>query len=283
MKDIIQELNDYKVPIIKIDQGLAKIKYENRFSQKLADANAFLARVGVPKSFATFSDDEQLLKQYASNFEEMSVASQSIKSNFWLESLKNGDEELVRFSASEEEYWDLVQLPEFRLDYSNGEIIATMSYATENHETITANLIRLLGNAFENNDVRVLGSNRPVRVQALKKNFEPDIQVIFGNTELYYYKKTMNATLNPAILVEVLSDSTQKYDRTDKFDAYKLIDTLQIMLFVDSNNMNIVVYSRTKKPNEWLMTTFTDLNDKIRIAGHSFPLKKIYQRVILNI
>ena len=174
MKDIIQELNDYKVPIIKIDQGLAKIKYENRFSQKLADANAFLARVGVPKSFSTFSDDEQLLKQYASNFEEMSVASQSIKSNFWLESLKNGEEELVRFSASEEEYWDLVQLPEFRLDYSNGEIIATMSYATENHETITANLIRLLGNAFENNDVRVLGSNRPVRVQALKKIFEPD-------------------------------------------------------------------------------------------------------------
>jgi Uma2 family endonuclease len=161
----------------------------------------------------------------------MSVASQSIKSNFWLESLKNGEEEIVRFSASEEEYWDLIQLPEFRLDYNNGEIIASMSYATENHETITANLIRFLGNAFENDNVRVLGSNRPVRVQLLKKNFEPDIQVIFGDTELYYYKKTMNATLNPAILVEVLSDTTQKYDRTEKFDAYKLIDSLQYKRF----------------------------------------------------
>jgi Uma2 family endonuclease len=213
----------------------------------------------------------------------MSVASQSIKSNFWLESLKNGDEEIVRFTASEEEYWDLVQLPEFRLDYNNGEIIASMSYATENHETITANLIRLLGNAFENDNVRVLGSNRPVRVQSLKKNFEPDIQVVFGDTELYYYKKTMNATLNPAILVEVLSDTTQKYDRTEKFDAYKLIDSLQYILFIESNKMNTVLYARTKKPNEWLMTTFVDVNDKMRIAGHSFPLKKIYQRVILNI
>ena len=49
MKNIIQELNEYNVPIIKIDESLAKVKYENRFSQKLADANAFLARAGVPK------------------------------------------------------------------------------------------------------------------------------------------------------------------------------------------------------------------------------------------
>lgn len=213
----------------------------------------------------------------------MSVATQSIKTNIQLESLRNGEEKLVRFTASEEDYWNLIQYPEFRMDYSNGEIIASMSYATENHETIVSNLIRFLGNAFENDDVRVLGSNRPVRVQPLKKNFEPDIQVIFGETELYYYKKTMNATLNPAILVEVLSDTTQKYDRTEKFDAYKLIDSLQYMLFVESNKMNIVVYARTKKPNEWLMATFTDVNDKIRLAGHSFLMKKIYQKVILNI
>jgi Uma2 family endonuclease len=213
----------------------------------------------------------------------MSVAIQSIKTNIQLEALRNGDEKLVRFAATEEDYWQLIQFPEFRMDYSNGEIIASMSYATENHETIVSNLIRLLGNAFENDDVRVLGSNRPVRVQPLKKNFEPDIQVIFGNTELYYYKKTMNATLNPAILVEVLSDTTQKYDRTEKFDAYKLIDTLQYILFIESNKMNTVLYARTKKPNEWLMTTFADVNDKMRLAGHSFPLKKIYQRVILNI
>ena len=48
MKNIIQELNEYNVPIIKIDESLAKVKYDNRFSQKLADANAFLARAGVP-------------------------------------------------------------------------------------------------------------------------------------------------------------------------------------------------------------------------------------------
>ncbi len=64
MKDIIQELNKYNVPIIKIDDNLANIKYNNYFSQKLADANAFLARAGVPKSFTTFSDDEQLLTTF---------------------------------------------------------------------------------------------------------------------------------------------------------------------------------------------------------------------------
>lgn len=63
MKDIIiiHELNKYNVPIIKIDDTLANVKYNNYFSQKLADANAFLARAGVPTSFSTFSDDRLLI------------------------------------------------------------------------------------------------------------------------------------------------------------------------------------------------------------------------------
>jgi Uma2 family endonuclease len=211
----------------------------------------------------------------------MTVARQSTYANTPLLALLNGKEDMVRFPASEKEYWDLVQLPEFRMDYNNDEIIAYMSYATQNHETIISNLIFLFRLAFE--EALVLGSNRPVRVQALKKNYEPDMQIIFGEPELYTYKKTMNATLNPAILVEVLSDSTKKYDRTEKLDSYKLIDSLQYMLFIDSNTSNVVLYSRTKKSNEWLSTTFTNLDEKLRLNGHSFSLKKIYQRVILNV
>jgi hypothetical protein len=67
MKDIIQELNKYNVPIIKIDDTLANIKYSDNFSQKLADANAFLARSGVPKSFSILSDAEQLIASTLTN------------------------------------------------------------------------------------------------------------------------------------------------------------------------------------------------------------------------
>jgi Uma2 family endonuclease len=211
----------------------------------------------------------------------MTAAIQSTYVNTPLLALLNGKEDMVRFPASEKEYWDLVQLPEFRMDYNNDEIIAYMSYATQNHETIISNLIFLFRLAFE--EALVLGSNRPVRVLSLEKNYQPDMQIIFGEPELYTYNKTMNATLNPSILVEVLSDSTKKYDRTEKLDGYKLIDSLQYMLFIDSNTSNIVLYSKTKKPNEWLTTTLTNLDDKLRLNGHSFLLKKIYQRVILNV
>jgi Uma2 family endonuclease len=211
----------------------------------------------------------------------MTLARQSTYANTPLLALLNGKEDMVRFPATEKEYWDLVQLPEFRMDYNNDEIIAYMSYATQNHETIISNLIFLFRLAFE--EALVLGSNRPVRVLSLKKNYQPDMQIIFGEPELYTYNKTMNATLNPSILVEVLSDSTKKYDRTEKLDSYKLIDSLQYMLFIDSNTSNIVLYSRTKKTNEWLTTTFTNLDEKVRLNGHSFSLKKIYQRVILNV
>ena len=62
MKNIIQELNDNNVPIIKIDESLAKVKHENRFIQKLADANAFLERAGVPKpsnSYAAMKEQDE--------------------------------------------------------------------------------------------------------------------------------------------------------------------------------------------------------------------------------
>ncbi len=51
---------------INIDESLAKVKYENRFSQKLEDANAFLAKAGVPKTFLMHSDEKQILPQYSS-------------------------------------------------------------------------------------------------------------------------------------------------------------------------------------------------------------------------
>ncbi len=51
MKDIIKELNEYNVPIIIIDESLSDIKYQNRFSKKLEDANAFLEKAGIPEAF----------------------------------------------------------------------------------------------------------------------------------------------------------------------------------------------------------------------------------------
>ena len=107
MKNIIQELNEYNVPIIKIDESLAKVKYENRFSQKLADANAFLARAGVPKSFSKYSDDKHLLKQPLTNLQDKEVR-RIFYNNEWWYSI-NDIISVITDSKNPSSYWSMMK------------------------------------------------------------------------------------------------------------------------------------------------------------------------------
>lgn len=107
MKDIIQELNDYNVPIIKIDDSLAKVKQENRFSQKLADANSFLARVGVPKSFPTYSNDKKLTAQPFVNLQDKQIR-RIFHNNEWFYSIIDILSVLTD-SKNPASYWSMIK------------------------------------------------------------------------------------------------------------------------------------------------------------------------------
>ena len=190
-------------------------------------------------------------------------------------------EDIVAFPATIADYDRLSDYREFSLHYVQNQIVGTMSYCTENHELIVANLIRLFGNAFE--DAKVVGSNRPVYVKAVDDIFEPDAHVIFGDTQLHSYGRVKTATMNPVVIVEVHSNSTKDFDLTTKLNAYKLIPSLQNIIFIEQNKPHISIYSRTKRPNEWLNTDIADLTQKIRVLGSNFPLAKIYKKVIFRV
>lgn len=189
--------------------------------------------------------------------------------------------DFVSFPATLADYDRLSDYREFSLHYVQNQIVGTMSYCTENHELIVANLICLLGNAFE--DAKILGSNRPVYVEAIDDFFEPDVQLIIGETVLHSYGRVKNATMNPVILVEVHSNSTKNFDLTTKLEAYKTIPSLQNIIFIEQNKPHISLYSRTKRPNEWLNIDVTDLTQKVRILGTNFLLSKIYRKVIFTV
>ena len=192
-------------------------------------------------------------------------------------------DELVWLSATPDEFWSLIELPEFKIEYCNNQIVGTMSYAALSHETIINNLSWLFNSHLDRSTHRCFGSNRPVFVAECADIFEPDLHIVTGDLQLYHYKKTKTASRNPSVIVEVLSPSTRNFDYNNKLPCYKTMPSVQHIVFIDQNKPHIEVFSRTKKPNEWLDSDFKNLDERVRILGKYFSLKNIYDKVIFNL
>lgn len=164
------------------------------------------------------------------------------------------ENELIRLSASWEDYVDALDEvdPTWTVQFLDNEII--MSQASDIHEELVSIMNWLLRNLFRNQpDYRVLSSNVKVVVPERSGDFNADVSVVRGPSE---YALTPGSRLsntrikNPEIIVEILSKSTRKFDQTEKLTEYKLIPSLQHILFVDQYRPLVSVYSRTSVADE---------------------------------
>jgi Uma2 family endonuclease len=188
------------------------------------------------------------------------------------------NEPLVFFPASMDDYWKLVETPQLRLDYYNHQIVAAMSYGSLKHETIVTNVHGSFFNKFVEN-FRLFASNRPIFAADCHDIFNPDVHLVQGDLQEHFYKRAKTATLNPAIIVEVMSDGTKGYDSTVKLPCYQLIESVQHIVYVEQDSLEVCVYSRTDKQNEWLMKRYYKLEDDITLLGKTFSLKDIYRNI----
>jgi len=154
------------------------------------------------------------------------------------------------------------------------------------HELIDGNLFEMSGiSIFHNNIVRSLvvllhtmlkGSTWQLTVESFKVKtpsgdfFYPDIAICYPEIERYFSDK-------PLLLIEVLSDSTRKYDLTDKFIQYQKIETLQYYLCIEPEQQVVVFYYKQEN-GEWMAETLTKEDQLISLPALniSFPLKNIY-------
>jgi Uma2 family endonuclease len=190
--------------------------------------------------------------------------------------------EIVRIPATLDEFWTLIELPEYRMNYYQNEMVCSISYASTNHERIVRNFITAFDLAFSSKG-ETFGSYRPIYADECEDIFECDVHVVMGNLEEYHYKRKKTATSNPSIIVEVLSDSTKSFDISNKLPCYKAISTVQHILYIEPNALRVSVYSRSTKNNVWINEDFNDINQRIKLNGKYFPLKQIYKNVILGI
>ncbi len=109
-------------------------------------------------------------------------------------------------------------------EYAEGDVFA-MSGGTLEHSLVAANFVRELGNGLAGRDCRVLTSDMRVGIEAGRRYVYPDASVVCGPP--VFEDDQRDTLVNPTIVVEVLSDSTEAYDRGDKFAQYRRVAALR--------------------------------------------------------
>lgn len=139
---------------------------------------------------------------------------------------------------------------EIKHQFLDGEVFA-MAGGTLEHALIAANIIGGLTSRLQGGPCRVFSSDARVRVSATGLTTYPDVSVICGPIERD--PEDPNTATNPTLIVEVLSESTEAFDRGTKFEHYRKIPSLVAYLLVSQDKPLIEVYTRNDD-GTWTLT-----------------------------
>jgi Uma2 family endonuclease len=160
----------------------------------------------------------------------------------------------------------------------DGEIYA-MAGATRRHNLATTNISRALGNALEETDCEVYASDFRVKIREAHFVY-PDVAVACGDIETENNETTL---LNPIVIFEVLSKSTEKRDRSDKAEDYFKLDSLQDYVLVSQYRVRVEHFARQKN-NVWTLKIYEDLDETVELDSIKckVSLKLIYLKLKIS-
>jgi Uma2 family endonuclease len=184
----------------------------------------------------------------------------------------------IRARCTPEEYLVLERRAEFRHEYRDG-IITAMAGTTKEHTVIVVNLARELSSQLLERPCNVYATELRLAVANAGLYAYPDLAVVCG--EPRFLDEQFDTLLNPNVLIEVLSPSTEAYDRGEKFARYKTLDSLQEYVLVAQDRAHVERYAR--QGDEWILTEYNRLDDIVRLDSIDceVPLHRIYIKVLL--
>lgn len=163
-----------------------------------------------------------------------------------------------------EEYAELEKNSEERLEFFEGNVWS-MAGASPNHEIIVVNLSAELRTKLRGRGCKVFGSNLRVKVPIYQPYRYPDVTAICEKP-IYENFYGLEVLTNPALIVEVLSPSTESFDRSDKFTYYKSIESFTEYLLIAQDRPHTTLY--TKQTAEvWLHREYNSLDAKIYLSS----------------
>ena len=162
------------------------------------------------------------------------------------------------------EYLERERAAEERSEYVNGQVFA-MSGASRHHEALIINLGSELHQQLKRRGCQTYGSNLRVWIPAKKSFRYPDLSVVCGATELLP-DNAFDNLLNPTVLIEILSPSTEATDRGAKTEEYRSLPSLQEYLLVAQDRCHVEHYVRQSQ-QQWLMTEYNEPDATIVLAS----------------
>jgi Uma2 family endonuclease len=184
----------------------------------------------------------------------------------------------MRTPLTHEAYFQLEQCEDQRYEYLAGEVFA-MAGGSESHALIAANTIGAMIMALRGRPCRVYGSDMKLRLDRLDKFCYPDLMVLCEQG-----RRTPRYVEAPRLIVEVLSESTESYDRGLKFEHYRTIPELSDYLLLDQARPHAELFTRQGATPIWTLTETTGLEGVIALNdwGVELALTELYRDVDLK-
>jgi Uma2 family endonuclease len=177
-----------------------------------------------------------------------------------------------------DEYMEIEGRAEFKSEFVNGWMYA-MGGASPEYNQIVANIIIEFGAQLKKRACIVYPSDLPLKVEKREHGRYHDVTVVCGEPQ-FHKGKYLKALLNPTVLVEVLSTSTEDFDRETKIEEYRSIPSLREYLLITQDRCHVEHYVR-QTANQWLLTEFNDLQDTIHLPSINcrLTLSDVYDKV----
>ena len=176
------------------------------------------------------------------------------------------------------EYFQLLKDSDVKLEYHAGEIVA-MAGAQPAHNVVVANMLGEFFQCLKKQGCLIMSSDQLVKIEQCDIYTFPDL-VIVCDAPLYEKSPSgLDALLNPTIVVEVLSDSTELYDRSEKQDCCRTLSSLQEYVLVASKKKKVEIF-RKNQDAEWVHQIVK--TGKLTIGNCEIDIDLIYDRVIFE-
>lgn len=174
-----------------------------------------------------------------------------------------------------EEYFEIELNSEIKYEYWDGQIFA-MSGASPEHNKISVNLTIDIGSQLRRRSCELFHSDQRVKVPIWPPYRYPDLVALCGKPE-YQEIGGVKALLNPTLIIEILSPSTEAFDRGDKFSYYKSIPTFCEYILVAQHRPHITQLIK-QSDNKWLLSEVNELTASIYLTSIdcSLTLNDIY-------
>lgn len=185
----------------------------------------------------------------------------------------------TRLSTSE--YISLEQETGEKYEYYNGYVYA-MAGGSYEHNTVSGNIFSEINIKLKGKSCQIMNSDTKLYVESSNTYFYPDAMIICGEKE--EVKNLKAAFKNPVVIIEVLSESTEAFDRGDKFDLYRALSSLRHYVLVKQSEPKVQVYSRQSPTALWNIRTIEGLESVLDVELSEsltleIPLSDIYDRI----